>query len=278
MAVRISFGLHSSAKSAGHYPSLSTSLWLKMLDKTFLVLLFPLLALAQQSAKVYTACRVPMTAAPTFDDGPYKYMTQISDALSNKSAKGTFFVNGYNYDCIYDKRVAARLKYTYASGHQISSYTWSHPDLTTLNESAITDEFVKIDVALKKILGVTPFFFRPPYGNYNSLVRQVAFQQNKSLVLWDFDSEDSIGATVEESESYYDAVINSSVSTLLALNHETENTTAHVLVQYAIDKLQAANYSLVTVSECLGIPPYSSVEEPGTRDDTWFCPEEDSDD
>jgi hypothetical protein len=43
-----------------------------------------------------------------------------------------------------------------------------------------------------------------------------------------------------------------------------------VLVAYAIDKLQAANYTLVTVAECLGLAPYSFVGQLGTRDVSMF--------
>lgn len=43
-------------------------------------------------------------------------------------------------------------------------------------------------------------------------------------------------------------------------------TTAHQVVPYAIQKLQAAGYQLVTVSECLGLPAYQSVVDPSTPD------------
>ncbi|KAJ6553544.1 carbohydrate esterase family 4 protein [Mycena vulgaris] len=255
-----------------------------MLLANFAILLTPVLSWALSieasapKAVVYTSCKILNTAALAFDDGPYKYMAQISDLLVKKSAKATFFVNGHNYDCIYDTKVAERLQYVYSSGHQICSHTWSHPDLTSLNASQMTDEFVKNDVALMKVLGITSPFLRPPYGSYNTLVRQVAFQQNKSLVTWDFDSRDSLNATVQESEGYYDAVINTNITTLLALNHETQKTTAQVLVGYAIDKLQAANFTLVTFAECMGLEPYSFVGPLGTRDDSWVCPEDKSDD
>ncbi|KAJ7692556.1 hypothetical protein B0H17DRAFT_865783, partial [Mycena rosella] len=89
------------------------------------------------------------------------------------------------------------------------------------------------------------------FGSYNHLVRQVVFQQNKSLVLWDLDSRDSLNATVEESKGIYDAAINAIVSTLFALNHEIEGKNFEHNSDYAVDALQTANYSLVTVAECL---------------------------
>ncbi|KAJ6577580.1 carbohydrate esterase family 4 protein [Mycena capillaripes] len=249
--------------------------------KTFLFLLFPILSLAQRSieasapkAVVYSGCTIPNTVALTFDDGPYIYGDIISQTLTSKGAKGTFFVNGYNYNCIYSRKVAARLQDVYNSGHQICSHTWSHPDLTKLNATQIAAELEKIDTALFKILGIKTNFVRPPYGSYNNLARQVASQMNKSFILWDFDSGDSVGATLQQSEAAYKQAMG---NITIALNHETEKTTAMSLVEFAIDKFQEAGYKLVTAAECLGLDPYTFIGPPQQRDDTWFCPEKDDD-
>lgn len=84
----------------------------------------------------------------------------------------------------------------------------------------------RVELALTRILGVSPAFMRPPYGNYNDLVRQASSIRGQSLVLWDFDSGDSVGASVQESENNYSQVANQRPDTLLALNHETYETTA----------------------------------------------------
>lgn len=49
--------------------------------------------------------------------------------------------------------------------------------------------------ALKKITGLTPAFMRPPYGDYNNNVRQVAAEYGQSVVLWNYDSGDSVGSS-----------------------------------------------------------------------------------
>ncbi|KAJ7284379.1 carbohydrate esterase family 4 protein [Mycena rebaudengoi] len=232
-------------------------------------------ATTPNQAIVYTSCKVPGTAAVTFDDGPWIHHAEISDLLLSKGAKGTFFVNGYNYDCIYDADVVSRLQQVYTSGHQIASHTWSHPDLAKMkNASQIQDEYAKIDTALYKILGIKTQFIRPPYGSYSKLARQVAFQMDKCFVTWDFDSGDSVGATLAESEDDYDRAVAGHPVSLLTLNHETVNTTASSLAAYAINVLQAAGLSLVTVADCLGLPAYTSEEGLGKRDTTWFCPED----
>lgn len=37
----------------------------------------------------------------------------------------------------------------------------------------------KIEQALERIIGVAPAFLRPPYGNYNDLVRQVSKERGQ---------------------------------------------------------------------------------------------------
>ncbi|KAJ7882275.1 carbohydrate esterase family 4 protein, partial [Mycena leptocephala] len=222
-------------------------------------------------ATVYSSCKVKGDIALTFDDGPWVYLYDVSKALVAAGAIGTFFFNGNNYACIYDADEQKRVKYAYDHGHMIASHTWSHKDLTTLTSNQIHDEMWRVEQALQRIIGVTPAFMRPPYGNYNNLVRQVSYLRNQSLVIWDFDSGDSTGSTVAQSEALYNGVVSSHPNTLLALNHETYETTAHQVLPYAISKLKGAGYKLVSLATCLGLQPYHRVTTPGTPDSTWTC-------
>ncbi|KAJ7244935.1 carbohydrate esterase family 4 protein [Mycena rebaudengoi] len=225
-------------------------------------------------AKVYSKCVNPNHVALTFDDGPHIYLEDISNTLKEAGALGTFFFNGNNckrHHCIYDADTQKRVKYAYDNGHMIASHTWAHLDLTSLSRDKINDEMQRVEQALQRIVGVTPAFMRPPFGNYNNLVRQVSFTRNQSLVIWDFDSGDSTGASVDESESLYDDFVSSHPSNLLALNHETQETTAHQVLPYAISKLQGAGYKLVTLATCLNLPPYQRVGTAGTPGASWKC-------
>ncbi|KAG6812668.1 hypothetical protein H0H92_001426 [Tricholoma furcatifolium] len=148
---------------------------------------FSLVAAAPQGRQELAQSGSPFYNCPRYD---------VSKALKAANATGTFFFNGDNYACIYDADEMKRVKYAYNHGHQIASHTWSHPDLTTLT----WDE---------------------TYGNYNDLVRQVSAARGQKLVIWDFDSGDSVGATPTESEDDYEELIEERPSTILALNHET---------------------------------------------------------
>ncbi|KAF9036841.1 chitin deacetylase [Panaeolus papilionaceus] len=225
----------------------------------------------RQRATVYTRCTVANTAALTFDDGPYIYLNDIVNLLDAAGAKGTFFFNGNNYDCIYNTGPAGRVKYAYDHGHQVASHTWAHKDLTTLTWDQIHDEMWRVEQALQRITGANPAFMRPPYGNYNTLVQDASGVRGQALVNWDFDSQDSLGASAQTSKNLYNTLANNHPNTILALNHETIETTAHQVVAYAIQRLQSAGYRLVTVAECLGKSPYQSVGQPSPRDSNWHC-------
>ncbi|KIO18311.1 carbohydrate esterase family 4 protein [Tulasnella calospora MUT 4182] len=223
-------------------------------------------------APVYSKCTAPNTVAITFDDGPYKWNTDIVNTLKTYSAKGTFFVNGNNYECIYSTDNEKRLKTAYNAGHQIASHTWAHLDWTKLSKEKLTSEMTKTDNALTKILGVKPAFVRPPYGNYNTASREVAAENGQDIVIWDFDSGDSVGKSVQQSKDLYKNVANKKPSNILTLNHETYQNTVKQVLPYALQTLKAKGYKFVTVAECLGGKnPYAKKQTAAKRDSTWKC-------
>ncbi|KAJ1308668.1 hypothetical protein OPQ81_004361 [Rhizoctonia solani] len=222
-------------------------------------------------AAVITKCTKAKTVALTFDDGPYVNTRKLVDLLNQNGAKGTWFVNGNNYGCIYDSNNAASVKYVYDQGHQVASHTWSHAHLTSLSGSALRNEFTKVNTAIKKITGAEPAFMRPPYGEYDSEVREVAGSLGQKVVIWDFDSGDSTGASASQSKNAYKNLVSSNPNNVLTLNHETYATTVNDVIPYAIQQFKAKGYNMVTVAECLGQSPYKSTGSPSPRDSTWKC-------
>lgn len=59
----------------------------------------------------------------------------------------------------------ALLQQEYLAGHQIAVHTWSHPSLTTQTTEQIIAEFGWTRKAIHDVLGVTPVYMRPPYGD-----------------------------------------------------------------------------------------------------------------
>lgn len=224
------------------------------------------------AARVVSNCEVSGTVALTFDDGPVGYDLQIANKLNG--GKGTFFVNGNNWGCIYDK--ADDLKAMYNAGHTIGSHTWSHADLARLNYNQINEELAKVEEAMIKILGVRPTYMRPPFGSYNDLVIQVLKDRGYTkLWMWTDDTEDGNrnGEDVPYAKSVYDRVARDFPKPHNILNHSPYQTTANQVVPYAVQKLQAAGYKLQTLNQCIGGGewPYIWVSNPGNRDSSWRC-------
>lgn len=208
-------------------------------------------------AQVFTSCSVPNTVAITFDDGPYQWTRTIVDTLDAAGAKGTFFVNGNNFGCIYSGSNPSNLRYAYAQGHQIASHTWSHPHLPSLSTSQIRTECTKINGAIQDIIGVIPAFIRPPYGEYNQNVEDVADELGQTIVTWDFDSGDADGVSAAQSETAYQELAQSQPNNVLTLNHETHVSTVNDVLPSILQAF--AGYNFVTVAECLGMDPYLST-------------------
>ncbi|KAL0953217.1 hypothetical protein HGRIS_004470 [Hohenbuehelia grisea] len=139
------------------------------------------------SAEVIYNCKVPNTAALTFDDGPHEHTYHIVNTLEAAGAKGTFFFNGDNMGCIYSHENRKRVKHAFYKGHQVASHTWRHADLSKLSWDEVHDEMWRVEQALQRIVGVTPAFMRPPYGSHNGLVRKVAHMRGQRIALWDLE-------------------------------------------------------------------------------------------
>ncbi|GAA6008464.1 hypothetical protein JCM11491_004488 [Sporobolomyces phaffii] len=218
---------------------------------------------------VITTCKNQGQFALTFDDGPYTYGPEIEQVFSDHDAKATFFVNGNNWDCIYDQ--ADDLRARYAAGHLIGSHTWGHDDIATLSPDELDAQLEYVEDALQKILGVKPRFFRPPYGSYSSEALQVLKNRGYTVVNWSFDSGDSAGKSPSSTVSSYKKIAQSYPKPQISLNHETYKGTAEKVIPSIVPMLVNKGYRLVTVAECLGQSPYQSVGKPSKRDSSWTC-------
>lgn len=132
-----------------------------------------------------------------------------------------------------------------------------------------------VEQALIKIIGVKPIYFRPPYGETSqTLYDALANRGYKKVFLWDNDSGDSAGASVESQEGIYNDIIASYPAPHIVLNHETYDSTVHQVMPNVVPRLKGAGYQLVSIDTCLGSQgewPYTWVGNPTPRDASWVC-------
>ncbi|SNX83080.1 related to deacetylase [Melanopsichium pennsylvanicum] len=228
---------------------------------------------ASQINGVQTTCRADNCLSMTFDDGPYESENKIVDTLNNAGGqKGTFFVNGNNYRCIYDNDSVARLRYTYERGHEICSHSWSHPDLTQLNNQQLDRQVQLVEDALWKILGVVPACFRAPYGNIRAdQVRYLNDRWGLVVVGWNKDTNDANGAGTQAGLNLYRNL--RPPQKAIVLNHETVRGTADTVIPQAVNIVRQNGYSRgsQTVASTLWYNPYKVVGRYQNRDGSWTC-------
>ncbi|CAG8540055.1 1507_t:CDS:2 [Ambispora gerdemannii] len=228
------------------------------------------------SAPYHRVCTVTNTFAITFDDGPAGYTNQLLDELDEKGVKATFFVNGNNFGCIYN--YADVLKRAYDAGHQIASHTWSHARMPALSREEIVYQITKLEVALRKIIGVVPRYFRLPYGDGvdSDLIMSILQEYGYIVIGWEIDTRDTAGASVDTSKQEYQNN-NNPPNPHIAIQHDPVETTVKGLVPWALDYVISNGYKVVPVGTCLGDESgwYKESGSPSAQDSTWSCSEDD---
>ncbi|KAF8428632.1 hypothetical protein EV426DRAFT_279165 [Tirmania nivea] len=218
-------------------------------------------------------CEEPGTVALTFDDGPFIYTTGLLDILKAHNARATFFVTGVNLGKgrIDDPTLpwAAMIKRMIADGHQVASHSWSHADLSALNDTERTDEMVKNEMALRNIIGKWPTYMRPPYSSCNAACMATMHGLGYHVCYFDLDTEDYLHATPETNYISQQIVHNhlaTSEDNWLSIMHDIHEQTVHNLTAYFLSEITAKGFRAVTAGQCLGDPEanWYRSEEPTT--------------
>lgn len=178
----------------------------------------------------------------TFDDGPSAATTpRLLDILSEKDVPATFFTLGN-----MARNNPDLLKRMEKEGHTAASHTMYHQNLVRLPAEAVQADVNEAKETIKSIIGHSPIYVRPPYGNINDNVRVAV---NKPMILWSVDSEDWLSKNPEliiataMSEVHDGAII---------LMHDIYPTTVDA-VPTLIDTLRNEGYEFATIKELTSI-------------------------
>jgi peptidoglycan/xylan/chitin deacetylase (PgdA/CDA1 family) len=184
--------------------------------------------------------------ALTLDDGVSSEVVGAYIQLAKDTgARMTFFINGI-YNSWTDNLAA--LRPLVESGQiQLGNHTWSHPDLTTLSHSEISQELSRNDEFLKKTydVGAKPYY-RPPYAKRNATVDEVAAYYGYTVpTLWSGSLSDSTVITEEYIIKMADEYFTPQSIVIGHLNHLP---VTHVYPQL-IDIIRSRNLRTVTLND-----------------------------
>jgi len=117
----------------------------------------PLLSHAVDSTKPANETPV-MHVALMIDDGPSANTIRLLKVLKDADVKANFDLIGSN--CEKNPELLLAIK---ADGHQILNHSYSHAQPATLTPAELTDDVVKCNTAMERIMGSQPHWYWPPY-------------------------------------------------------------------------------------------------------------------
>lgn len=134
--------------------------------------------------------------AVTYDDGPWEHHLALAERWNSQGHKITYFVNGNNWACSYDKPWVSYMRKSVAAGNQLAYHSWSHPHLSSVSNEQLDHQIELMQNLTLKTVGVTAKYFRFPYGEQRP--DQIAHLKKRwdiDTIYWSEDVEDSDGGT-----------------------------------------------------------------------------------
>jgi peptidoglycan-N-acetylglucosamine deacetylase len=128
---------------------------------------------------VWRGNRMRRAIALTFDDGPSESTPAVLELLAGHHARATFFMVGQNV-----RRLPEIAKQVAAAGHEIGNHTDSHPPLYFKSPEFIEAEIARAQESIAGITGVTPAYFRAPYGVRWPGLRSAQARHGLMGVMW----------------------------------------------------------------------------------------------
>lgn len=184
------------------------------------------------------------------------YTPKILDILKANNVRVTFFFGGN-----WVEEYPEMLQRIAADGHEIGNHTYTHPHCNSLSPSEIKNEITKVQQIIDELVGPQPKVFRPPFGEYNNTVIQVASDLGYHTIQWSIDSLD----WKEVSADYIiNRVLNKVGPGDIILMHNNGKNTATAL-EILIPRLQEEGFELVKVSDLIYQEDYYIEQHSGIQ-------------
>ena len=181
--------------------------------------------------------------ALTFDDGPgWKSTLKLVENLREYNIKVTFFPIGANIENNPEPFKAA-----FEDGHEIGNHTYSHPVLPRYSYDNIYYQINRCNEIAEEITGKRPTLLRPPYGEVDDRVKEIAAALGMPVIMWSVDTRDWES---KNADSVCKRILNEAQNGAVILLHDWYDTSVDGALK-AIPTLIERGYEFVTVSELM---------------------------
>ncbi|KAH9911430.1 uncharacterized protein BXZ73DRAFT_57018 [Epithele typhae] len=212
-----------------------------------------------------STCPNKLTWGLTYDDGPALHTGDLLNYLDSQNLKATFFVVGsraISYPYLLQEEFMAQ--------HQIAVHTWSHPQMTTLTNEQVIAELGWSKKIITDVTGVTPRYWRPPFGDVDNRVRAIAKALGLETSLWtrisptatfdtgDFDIPGGL-VTANQALNNWEGIMANATTIntgFIVLEHDLFQQTVDLATGYILpDALsRTPKITIEPIITCLGLP------------------------
>lgn len=193
------------------------------------------------------------TAFLTFDDGPSENTEKVLETLNEYGIKATFFMVA---DEITPEREEL-VKRMVEDGHVIGIHTSCHnyKKIYKTKEDCLED-IIKARNRIQEVTGVTPKYYRFPYGSANCFISGYCVEIIEELekmgieyIDWNVTAEDAIGKPTAYSIMKNIRHFDKYMEPVILLHDGSVNSLTAKILPKVIEKIKKAGYEFGTIDQ-----------------------------
>jgi peptidoglycan/xylan/chitin deacetylase (PgdA/CDA1 family) len=112
-------------------------------------------------------------------------LAELLNILTDEGVKATFFMTGHWLE--RNREAAAAIL---EAGHEVGNHTLSYGALLHLDRDSLEEQICGFNQLCQELLDYQPLVFRPPGGEYNGTILELAAREGMFTVLWSVESYD----------------------------------------------------------------------------------------
>lgn len=186
--------------------------------------------------------------ALSFDDGPAASTSRLLDILKENEAEAAFF-------CIGRKISGneAQIKRMVQEGHIIGNHSFTHsPLFDFFRPGRMLRDIAEMNQEIKNITGLSPRFFRPPYGVTNPNLKKAVMSGGFISIGWSIRSYDTI---IENRDRLLKKILSALKPGAILLLHDTSEATVAILPEL-LKAIRQKNFQIVRLDKLINLKPY----------------------
>ncbi|KGA98269.1 polysaccharide deacetylase [Alkalihalobacillus alcalophilus ATCC 27647 = CGMCC 1.3604] len=181
-------------------------------------------------------------------------VSPILEILEEEGVKeATFFVSAS-----WAERYPDLVKQIIEKGHMLGSHGYQYKNYTSWEDEKVTKDIQTSQRVLTDLAGKSPHLLRPPNGDFDKRILNIADEQGLSIIHWSIDSKDYTNPGVETIVSN---VLDETTAGDILLFHASDSVKqTHEALPIVIKELKDKGFQFISVDQMMENAKTSSEE------------------